>query len=153
MISSLVFLGWVPDVGGGDVGFEVPERSKPANPFIRSMLAPPLAPPKPVFAAGAVSPPLPNTPSRSSRLLLDEGAPMAGDSTRTGVPARPSRPDMPAVGSFCAEAGAVPSKSISNRFSTLFCAWGAAVPLTAAAAAAAARGFSRAFWSCSLWQG
>ena len=76
---------------------------------------------------------------------------MAGDWARTGVPDNPSRPDKPFSGSFCADAGAPPSKSMSSRFSTLFRAWGGGVvPVTAAAAAAAAKGFSRAFWICSL---
>ena len=54
---------------------------------------------------------------------------------------------MPEGGDFWAEAGAVPSKSISRRFSAFACGGGA--PETAAAAAAAARGFSRAFSICS----
>lgn len=86
-------------------------------------------------------------------LLLGAAAFVAGDCTRTGVPARPSSPDMPVSGSFWADAGAVPSKSISSKFSTLFCVWGGGVvPVTAAAAAAAAKGFSWAFWICSLLQ-
>ena len=42
------------------------------------------------------------------------------------------------------DAGAAPSKSMSRRFSALACV-GGAVPEIAEAAAAAARGFSRAF--------
>lgn len=72
-----------------------------------------------------------------------------GEPTRWGVPARPSRPDMPAAGDFWVDAGAAPSKSMSRRFSLLVWA-GGGPPETAAAAAAAARGFSRAFCICSL---
>ena len=147
-MSSLDFLVWLLLAGGGEV---VPDRSRPEKPFIKSAVAPPpLAP----LDEGWEGPESPKTPSKSSILLLAAGAaagaPTAGDWTRTGVPARPSRPDMPPDSSLCAEAGAPPSKSMSSRFSTLFCACAAgAVPLTAAAAAAAS-GFSRAFWSCSL---
>ena len=148
MISSFVF--FCPpddDAGGGEVVELCPERSRPSSPFNKS--APPSPPPAFAEGAGAGSPP--KTPRRSSILLLCAGALVAGDWTRTGVPARPSRPDKPVSGSFCADAGAVPSKSISNRFSTLFWACGGGVePVTAAAAAAAANGFSFAFWICSL---
>ena len=148
MISSFVF--FCPpddDAGGGEVVELCPERSRPSSPFNKS--APPSPPPALAEGAGAGSPP--KTPRRSSILLLGAGVLVAGDWTRTGVPARPSRPDKPVSGSFCADAGAVPSKSISNRFSTLFWACGGGVaPVTAAAAAAAANGFSFAFWICSL---
>lgn len=104
-----------------------------------------------MFWAGGA--PLPKTPSRSSRLLLPVvgGAAvvgLVGVPLRTGVPARPSRPEKPdgVEGSFCADAGAAPSKSMSRRFSALAGACGAACPEPAMlAAAAAARGFSRAF--------
>jgi len=142
-MSSLVFF-WLSFAGE-----VVPDRSRPENPFIRSPAAPlPLAP----LDEGCDAPESPNTPNKSSRLLLPEGAgaPTAGDCTRTGVPAKPSKPDMPPAALFCTDAGAPPSKSMSSRFSTLFCACAeGVVPLTAAAAAAAS-GFSRAFWSCSL---
>ena len=92
-----------------------------------------------------------DNPIKSSRLLLVNACPScdAGEASRCGVPARPSSPDMPEGGDFCAEAGAAPSKSMSRRFSMLD--WeGGGAPETAAAAVAAARGFSRAFCSCSL---
>ena len=90
---------------------------------------------------------------RSSRSLRDEAAAPpeaagpAGEDPRGVVLPNPSRPPASVVASFCVVAGASPSKSMSNRFSTLF--WGAP-EAAAAAAAAAAMGFSRAFWSCSL---
>ena len=138
MISWLDFWGWLCVEGA-----VLPDRSRPENPFIKSAAPPPLAP----LDEGCAAPESPKTPSRSSRLLLacGAGAPAAGDCTRTGVPARPSKPDISPDGSLWAEAGAPPSKSMSSRFSTLFCACAeGAVPLTAAAAAAAS-GFSRAF--------
>ena len=142
--SSFVFLGWLLFAGGG----VLPERSRPEKPFIKSPAAPPPLTP---LDDGCAAPESPKTPSKSSRLLLASGcgagAPTAGDCTRTGVPARPSKPP---VASPCEDAGTPPSKSISSRFSTLFCACAeGVVPLTAAAAAAA-KGFSRAFWICSL---
>ena len=72
-----------------------------------------------------------------------------GEVTLDGVAARPSSPDIPESWGFGAEAGAAPSKSKSRRFSLLNWEVGGA-PDTAAAAAAAARGFSRAFCNCSL---
>lgn len=78
---------------------------------------------------------------------------LVGVPLRMGVPASPSRPEKPegVVGSFCADAGAAPSKSMSRRFSALAGAWAGACPdPVMLAAAAAARGFSRAFWICSL---
>lgn len=130
----------------------LPDKSNPVNPFIRSVSVRPPLVPNPAPGETGTSPELPKTPNRSSKLLPVAGAlPGVGVATLTGVPAKPSRPDRPLDGSFCADAGADPSKSMSRRFSTLF--WdcgGGAVPETAAAAAAAASGFSRAFWSCSL---
>jgi hypothetical protein len=97
---------------------------------------------------GSASPLPPNKPIRSSMFdCFWAGAWVAGDATRCGVPARPSRPDSPWIGAFCIDAGAEPSKSISRRFSKLLV--GATFPLTAAAAAAAAIGFSLASSSCS----
>jgi hypothetical protein len=130
----------------------LPDKFNSVNPFIRSIPARPPLDPSPVLGETGTSPEFPKTPNRSSKLLLVAGTlPVVGVATLTGVPAKPSRPDRPLDGSFCADAGADPSKSISRRFSTLFwaCA-GGSVPETAAAAAAAASGFSRAFCSCSL---
>ncbi len=62
----------------------------------------------------------------------------------------PSSPEMPESGDFVAEAGAMVSKSKSRRFSSLLPWAGGGAPETAAATAAAARGFSRAFCNCSL---
>lgn len=91
----------------------------------------------------------PKSPIKSSMLEAGAALPLAGEATRWGVPARPSSPECPGVISFCNEAGADPSKSISNRFSTLDC--GGACPAAAAATASAAIGFSRASSLCSLF--
>jgi hypothetical protein len=118
-------------------------KFNPAKPFITSSLD--------IVGTELPPPPSPNPkPSRSSR--LEVAVPFAaGDATRCGVPASPSRPDSPEGGCFCKDAGAEPSKSMSRRFSRFDC--GGAWPLTAAAAAAAAIGFSLAFSCCSLRPG
>jgi hypothetical protein len=116
--------------------------SRPANPLIMSSFDMVLA----LELAAALPSPKPR-PRRSSN--VDTGCALAaGEATLWGVPARPSKPDSPDTGCFCKEAGADPSKSMSSRFSMLDC--GGAWPLTTAAAAAAAIGFSRAFCCCSL---
>jgi hypothetical protein len=85
----------------------------PANPFNISSLvigaldAPPPLPP----------PPSPNSPNKSSIVEAGAALAVAGDATRCGVPARPSNPDCPELGSFCNDAGAEPSKSMSSKFS------------------------------------
>jgi len=85
----------------------------------------------------------PNIPIKSSMppAPLDPG----GLATLFGVPASPSSPDALPMGAFCIDAGAAPSKSMSSRFSAVFCICCVLPPDTAAETAAAAIGFSRAF--------
>jgi hypothetical protein len=96
-------------------------RPSDVNPFIKSIsVRLPLAPnPAPVDGVAA-SLLFPNTPNRSSRLLLPEGALLAsGEADRTGEPVKSSWPFIVLGGSFGADAGAAPSKSMSRRFSAL----------------------------------
>ena len=139
--SSFVFLSPTPMpsiccCGGG--GWP-PFKSMLANPFIKSLAAAPFIPP-----AGRPLLPPPKTPIRSSIPPPLVGEVTDGLATRCGVPAKPSSPDEPAIGAFCIDAGAAPSKSMSSRFSAFDEACGALAPEIAAVTAAAAIGFSRA---------